>query len=55
MKGLKFHISLHNGLSFTVCGFDEAMALRNFKMHFPQYANEKIYPIWYIHSTGELA
>lgn len=54
MKGFKFTINLRNGLSFVTCGFDEAMARRNFKMHFPAYANEKIYPIWWI-SKGELA
>ena len=43
MKGFKFTINLRNGLTFNTCGFDKAMALRNFKMHFPAYANEKVY------------
>jgi hypothetical protein len=55
MKGLKYTINLRNGLTFNTCGFDKAGALKNFKMHHPVYANEKVYPIWYIHSTGEWA
>ena len=55
MKGFKFIINLHNGLTFSVCGFDERGALANFKMWNPAYSNEKIYPIWYIHNTGEFA
>jgi len=55
MKGFKFIINLRNGLTFNTCGFDEAGALKNFKMHHPVYANEKVYPVWYVHSTGELA
>ena len=55
MKGIKFIINLRNGLTFTACGFTEKQALENFKMWQPQYANEKIYPIWYIQNTGEWA
>jgi hypothetical protein len=55
MKGLKYNICLHNGLTFNICGFTEEMARSNFKMHFPQYANENIYPIWYVYNTGEMA
>jgi len=55
MKGFKFTINLRNGQTFNTCGFDKAGALQNFKMHFPQYANEKLYPVWYVHGTGEFA
>ena len=55
MKGLKYIINLRNGLTFNTCGFTEEMARSNFKMHFPQYANENIYPIWYVYNTGEMA
>ena len=55
MRGFKFTINLRNGLTFNTCGFTKEQALKNFKMWKPEYANEKIYPIWYIHSTGEFA
>ena len=55
MKGFKFTINLRNGLTFNTCGFDKSGALQNFKMHFPQYANEKIYPIWYVSGGNEFA
>ena len=55
MKGIKFIINLRNGLTFNTYAFDERSAVENFKMWNPAYANEKIYPIWYIHNTGEFA
>lgn len=55
MKGLKYTVNLRNGLTFNTCGFNKEMALSNFKMHFPAYANEKVYPVWYVNSTGEWA
>ena len=55
MKGFKFTINLRNGQTFNTCGFDKSGALKNFKMHFPQYANEKIYPIRYVSGGNEFA
>ena len=55
MKGFKFIINLRNGLTFNTCRFDRAGALKNFKLHFPHYANETVYPVWYVHNTGEWA
>ena len=55
MRGFKFKVFLRNGITFNTCGIDNEMALSNFKMHFPAYANEKIYPIWYISGGHELA
>ena len=55
MKGFKFTINLRNGQTFNTCGLNAKSALKNFRMRFPAYANEKIYPIYYIHNTGEFA
>ena len=55
MRGFKFTVCLRNGLTFNTCGLNKEMALSNFKMHFPAYKNEKIYPIWYISGGNELA
>jgi len=55
MKGFKFTVCLRNGLTFNTCGFDKEGALKNFKIHFRTYSNEKIYPIWYVSGGYEWA